>query len=254
MIEWKNVSYKIMGKTILNDVSLFARDGEISVIIGKNGSGKTSLIRTAFLTRGKGLSGEILINGKPKRDFSHGEFDRKIALMPQNLPTPDISVEELVRLARSPWSGIFGRLHEKDIEAAERAMDSLDLLHLRKASLLTLSGGERQRAYFAMLIAKDAENIFLDEPSSSLDLPSKAELLSFVKALKADGKCVILVMHDLSDALRIADKIYLMDAGKISPSMSVSEFVSSDIPERIFSSKPYKIVTESGEDIIFKAL
>ena len=108
MIEFNSLDLSFGKKRILNGVSLSAPDGQITVILGKNGSGKTTLLRSVFLTRGASLKGKILINGKSHSDFTSKEFSKSLALMPQNLPAPKISVRELVRLGRSPYAARNG--------------------------------------------------------------------------------------------------------------------------------------------------
>ena len=252
MIEFKSFDISFGKKRILNGDSLSVPDGQITVILGKNGSGKTTLLRSVFLTRGASLKGEIIIDGKNRADFGSNEFSKSVALMPQNLPAPSISVRELVRLGRSPYSGVFGTLGAKDGEICDSAIESLGISHLAQMPVSALSGGERQKAFFAMILAKGAKNVILDEPASALDLPSAARLALFVKELKKEGKCVLLVMHDLTEALALADRIYVLNGGTASGPMTPEEFVSSNIPETVFSSVPYKVKTENGDIVFFR--
>lgn len=250
MIEFKNVSLKKSGKEILKNVSLSAPDASVTVIIGKNGSGKTSLLRSLYSTRA--ITGEVLVDGIPSRKMTGRELSRAVSFMPQMLPMPDISVRELIRLGRTSFAGAFGTLSVDDIKAAERVLDITGLSQISDARLPTLSGGERQRAFFAMLLAKDSNTVLLDEPSSSLDAPSRARLAAFVRELKAEGRCVVLVMHELSDAVALADRIYVMEDGKASLPMTPEEFCQSDLPLQIFSSLVFKVPTENGDQYVFR--
>ncbi len=250
MIEFKSVSLKKGGKEILKNVSLRAPDSSVTVIIGKNGSGKTTLLRSLYSARD--ITGEVLVDGAPAKEMSGRELSRAVSFMPQTLPNPDVCVRELVRLGRTPFAGAFGALSEADAEAADRAIELTGLSSLADARIPTLSGGERQRAFFAMLLAKDSKTVLLDEPSSSLDAPSRAMLAEFVRALRADGRCVVLVMHDLSDAVALADTVYVMEGGKASLPMTPDEFCESDIPRRVFASSVYKVWTENGERYVFR--
>lgn len=254
MIEIKNLSVKLGKKEILKDVSLLAPNGEITVILGANGSGKTTLFRSIFSTRGVGNDGEIYVNSVCTSDMSQRDIAKKVALMPQNMPLPTISTLELVSYGRAPYTGAFGNLSESDRAKVETAIRRVELWHLKDSLVSLMSGGERQRAFFAMILAREAENVLLDEPASSLDAPSKSRLISFVKALKAQGKCVVMIMHDLTDALAVADAVYLLDEGVMSPRMTPSEFASSDAVREIFHSAPYELKTENGEVTVFRPL
>ncbi len=250
MIEFRSVSLKKSGKEILKNVSLRAPDASVTVIMGKNGSGKTSLFRSLYSPRD--VTGDVVVDGISVKEMSGRELSCAVSLMPQILPMPDIRVRELVRLGRTPFAGAFGTLSASDLQVAERAIELTGLSSLSDARLTTLSGGERQRAFFAMILAKDSNTVLLDEPSSSLDAPSRAMLAAFVRALRADGRCVLLVMHDLSDAVALADTVYVMEDGEASLPMTPEEFCESDMPRRVFSSSVYKVPTENGERYVFR--
>ena len=251
MIEFKNTDVKIGKRTLLKDAALTINDGEITVILGKNGSGKTTLLSTVFLTRDRGTAEKISIDGTPLPSLSKREVASLVSLMPQVLPTPKMSVRELVELGISAKKGPFSTLTDEEKRRVESAISALGLSDLSDSLVHDLSGGERRRAFFALILAREGKNVILDEPYDSLDPPSRSDLHRFIRMLKEEGRATAIVMHDLSDAVGIADKIYVLDQKRVSRAMTPDEFCSSDIPERVFSSRPYKLSTENGEITVF---
>lgn len=254
MISFENLSLSYGKKHILTDADIRAEDGEVTVILGLNGSGKTSLINAVFSTRVGTSSGKVYVNGRDTRELGRRELARLVALMPQSLPSPDVSVRELVSFGRSPYLGAFARLGRAECEKVDSAMELMEISHLAERSASGLSGGEKQAAYFAMILAKDAPCVLLDEPASALDLENKKKLFSFVNALKKQGRCIILVMHDLTDAVSIADRIYVIHDGEASRPMTPSEFATSDFPLRVFGARAHTVMTELGERQVFLAI
>jgi len=250
MIECKDLCVSIGGKTILNQISFHAKEGEITSVIGRNGSGKTTLL-SAIQNTIK-YNGNIFIHNNELRNIKSKELSKKIALMPQILPTPDISVEELVSFGRTPYTHFSGILSAFDKEKVNNAMTEAGIAHLAKRNLLTLSGGERQRAFFAMILAQETDIIMADEPTTYMDVHAKKELLTFLCSLKNKGKTVIIVLHDINDAVSISDKINLLDGGQLVFSGSTSEFTISDFPQKIFALKKITVQSNGQNEYFFK--
>lgn len=254
MIEFKSLAVTFGKKSVLKDVNLTARDGEITVLLGRNGSGKTTLFNSVFSTRGGTFSGEIYIDGVAREELSCQERSLAVSLLPQTLPEVKMSVTELVSLGRSAHAGFFGVLSEEDKVLVELSVKKLGLDGLKERSLSTLSGGELRRAYLAMLTAKNTKNLLLDEPTSALDAPSARELSDFVRDAKREGRCVLLITHDLTSAVELADAIYVFCDGSVSEKMTAEEFCTSGFPERIFSETAYKISRDGTEKTVFLPL
>lgn len=233
MIECKDLCVSFKGKSILKNISLTAESGRITSVIGRNGSGKTTLL--SALRGDIKHSGKISVSDADVDTLSIKEISKRISLMPQVLPSPDISVRSLVSFGRTPYTSFSGILSDEDKEKVEHAIDELNISHLADRMLGTLSGGERQRAFFAMLLAQDTDVIMADEPTTYMDIPAKKEMFGFLSDLKSKGKTVIIVLHDINDAIRVSDRIHLIDGGKLIFSGSASEFSSSSYPRDIFA-------------------
>ncbi|MBR5452974.1 MAG: ABC transporter ATP-binding protein [Clostridia bacterium] len=253
MIECSSLSCSIGKKQILSDIDLTAKNGKITVIIGPNGSGKTSLLRCISGAVGKKelSSGNILINGKNTVDYSAKERAGVLSFMPQALPMPQITVFELVSYGRSPYIGSFGMLSEKDKKAVYSAIARVSLSDLCDTSVSVLSGGERQLAYFAMLIAQETSNLLLDEPTASLDEKHKAKIFDELTKLKKDNKAILLILHDITEAVRIADNICVLDNGKSVFCGTSEQFIQSDIPKTVFGVTPYQYINDGKSTYFF---
>ena len=251
MIELNLKSVKIGRKEIIKDSRLLARDGEITVLIGRNGSGKTSILRRIFSTRGGTSDILVYFDGIPSASLTPREISKKASLLPQLLPDVGISVLELASLGREPYSGAFGRLSKSDTEIVKQALCTLGIEHLADRRVRTLSGGERQLAFFASVLAKDTKNIILDEPDSALDPRTARTLFAAIEKKKSEGAAILAVMHDLTRAAAVADKIYILDGGKISPPLTPEQLKASGDAERIFGLRPLSATDGECEYTVF---
>ena len=226
MIELKHITAGYQGGVVLRDVSLTIPAGRITTLIGPNGCGKTTLLRVAArqLTPS---AGQVLAAGRPVEDYDRREFARFASLMPQVRDVPAITVERLVAHGRFPYLGLSRRMRPEDRQQVARAMQAAGVEQWRGRDLRELSGGERQRAYIAMALAQDTRIILLDEPTTYLDLGVQFEILSLLQRLNEQGKTIVMVLHDLAQALRVSHHIALMEAGQL---------VAFETPEQMFRS------------------
>lgn len=242
MIKCNSLCYSVKKKHILSDIDLTANNGEITVIIGPNGSGKTSLMRciAGIISKKEFSSGNILINGKDTADYSQAERAAVLSYMPQSLSAPQITVSELVSYGRSPYIGSFGILSDNDKKSVLNAIYRMSLTGFSNTPVSVLSGGEKQLAYFAMLLAQNTDNLLLDEPSSSLDEKHKTKIFDELSELKKEGKAILLILHDITDAVSIADSISVIDGGRSVFHGSPKQFISSNISKNVFGITPYE--------------
>lgn len=199
-------------KRVSENLSGEIRSGELTCLLGSNGAGKSTLLRTlsAFLPP---LGGEITLLGKPLQSYSARELSTVIGVvLTERVTLQNMSVEELVGMGRSPYTGFWGRLSEADRTKVSEALALVGIEPLRGRMVQTLSDGERQKVMIAKALAQETPIIFLDEPTAFLDYPSKVEILHLLHRLAHEaGKTVFLSTHDLELALQIADRIWLMD-------------------------------------------
>lgn len=217
VLEVNNLEFGYMeNKKVLNNVSFNIEKGEFVSIIGPNGCGKSTLINN-LCNIYKPDNGKILLDGKNIREYKTKELSRKISLVPQNTYIPyDFSVFDVVLMGRYPYISRFQNEKENDLEIVNECLKLTNIFELRDRSINKISGGERQRVIIARTLAQESEIIFLDEPTSHLDINHQIEILSLLKDFnKNKGTTVVLVIHDINLALRYSDDIILMDKGKI---------------------------------------
>ncbi|MBO7436285.1 MAG: ABC transporter ATP-binding protein [Bacteroidaceae bacterium] len=200
---------------VAHDINATINGGELTCLLGPNGAGKSTLLRTlsAFLPP---IKGDITIMGRNLRDYSDRELAKTIGVvLTEKTDLRNMTVEDLIGLGRSPYTGFWGTLHKQDREIVDRAIEMVGIEPLRGRMIHTLSDGERQKVMIAKALAQETPVIFLDEPTAFLDFPSKVEIMQLLHNLsRTTGKTIFLSTHDLELALQIADTIWLMDRNK----------------------------------------
>lgn len=250
MLELRHITAGYPGRQILKDLSLHIPEGRLTVVVGPNGCGKSTLLKAVC-----GLlpsAGEILLDGTSLPALSSRERARKISFLPQNRPVPEITAEGLVLHGRFPWVGYPRRYRQEDREAAKRAMEQLGIGHLRERYLPELSGGERQKVYLAMLLAQQTGFILMDEPTASLDIANKFELMEIARKLVDQGKTILLVIHDLDLAMQYADLVAVMKDGRICRTGTPGEIFSSGILQQVFRIRAGQAATPDGTRYYFQ--
>ncbi|MCF0229978.1 MAG: ABC transporter ATP-binding protein [Parasporobacterium sp.] len=237
MIECRNVTLSYGKKRIIDDISFTAGPGEVTVLLGRNGCGKTTLFRAIAGTLQ--YKGSITADGEEIRSMSAGNRARSLCIMPQLLHGPAITVRELVGFGRQPYTGLTGVLSQSDRQIIGDVLHRTGLENLSEKRLNCISGGERQKAYFAMILAQDTPNILLDEPDSHLDAAYSSSLMEFLKEEKKTGKTVLAVLHDINQAVNIADKLIVLGSGKVLFEGSTEQFNESNAAEEVFGRRKY---------------
>ncbi len=186
--------------------------GELTCLLGANGVGKSTLLRTLSAFQPK-LSGQIYIRGKEIGEYAEKELSKLIAVvLTEKCEIRNMVARELIGLGRSPYTGFWGNLSKEDYKIVDNAISLVKIENLSERSIDTLSDGERQKVMIAKALAQETPIIFLDEPTAFLDFPSKVEIMQLLHRLsRTTGKIIFLSTHDLELALQIADRIWLMD-------------------------------------------
>lgn len=233
MIELQHVSAGYGAQDVVRDVSFAAPNGQLTALIGPNGSGKTTLLRAMTRTL-PCHRGNILLDDRSIASYGRKEFARTAAFMPQSRPVPGITVRALVAHGRFPYLGFSRRMTAQDTAAVEQAMRRTGTLDWANRDVRVLSGGERQRVYLAMALAQGGTTILLDEPGAFLDVRAQFELLDLLRSVAAGGKAVVLVMHELPQAMQYADRIALLGGGRLLGCDTSAALAATGAVDRVF--------------------
>ncbi|KGX92364.1 iron-dicitrate ABC transporter ATP-binding protein [Pontibacillus halophilus JSM 076056 = DSM 19796] len=222
-------------RQIIKNLDLFIPDGKITTIIGSNGCGKSTLLKamTRIIPH---QSGSILLDGERIVKEDTKALAKKMAILPQ---TPEsatgLTVGELVSYGRFPYQKSFGRLSKEDKEMIDWALEVTGTDAFRYQAIDSLSGGQRQRVWIAMALAQDTEMIFLDEPTTYLDMAHQLEVLELLQRLnEEEGRTIVMVLHDLNQAARFADYMIALKQGEIVKAGSNEEVIQNDVLRRVF--------------------
>lgn len=199
-------------KTVATDINAAIRQGELTCLLGANGVGKSTLLRTLSAFQPK-LGGSIFIGDRELSEYSDRELSRLIGVVLTEKPSvQNMTVSELVGLGRSPYTDFWGRMTDDDHRIVSESLALVGISHLASRLVDTLSDGERQKTMIAKALAQQTPVIYLDEPTAFLDFPSKVETMLLLRRISREaGKTVFLSTHDLELALQTADTVWLMD-------------------------------------------
>jgi iron complex transport system ATP-binding protein len=214
-VELREVTVELGGRPVVDRVSAVIAEGEWLGLIGPNGAGKTTLLRA--IARLVPFSGEIVLAGRSLVELPRGDLSRLVAVVPQEPSTPPwMTVAEYVLLGRTPHLGPLAKEGARDRDAAARALARLDLLPFAGRRLETLSGGEKQRVVVARALAQEARIVLLDEPTAALDIGHQQQALELLDGLRTEsGLTLVAAMHDLTLAAQYADRMLLLDDGRV---------------------------------------
>lgn len=214
MLRASNLAFGFPGRTIGADIDFMLAPGEVLCLLGPNGGGKTTLIRTLL-----GLlaphSGSVVLENSPVHSMPRGEIARAIGYVPQaHAGAFAYSVREMVLMGRTAHMSLFAAPSARDREAALRAIDTLGIGHLAERAFTEISGGERQLALVARALAQEPRVLIMDEPTSSLDFGNQVRVLGHIRRLAAQGMAVLMSSHQPDHALQCADRALLLGDGR----------------------------------------
>jgi iron complex transport system ATP-binding protein len=244
MFYFSNVSSGYGNLEILKNVSFKIEKGDFTGIIGPNGSGKTTLLRTATKLI-KPSSGEIFLKGKNLADIPLKELAVVMAVVPQDTVFMfPFKVMDVVLMGRTPYIKRFGFESREDLKIALKALEFADAVHLKDRFIDELSGGERQRVIIAKALAQEPKILFLDEPTTHLDINHQVQIFGLLKKLnKEQGLTIVAILHDLNLASDYCDELILMDNGAIKRKGAPAEILDYKIIEEVY--KTVVIVKEN---------
>lgn len=240
MVEIRNVDYRAGGAHILHDVSLAFRSGRFNVILGPNGAGKSTLLKLATGLL-KPTGGEVLYGGQSARDIGVNELARRRAVLSQHVDLAfPLAVEDVVLMGRYPHYASVPKARDREI--VEQALELVEMVPMRRRSYPTLSGGEQQKVQLARVLAQiwndpgstEEKYLFLDEPTSNLDVYYELHLLDVARDLLATNCTVVAILHDLNVALHYGDAFFVLERGRLAQEADRAADISGELIERVF--------------------
>lgn len=220
---------------IVEDLNIEIPQGQITALVGANGSGKSTILKTmARIMQPKG--GSVLLDGKSIHKQSTREVAKQLAILPQNPTAPEgLTVTELVSYGRFPYQKGFGSLKAEDRKMVEWAIGVTGMQDFHDRPIDQLSGGQRQRAWIAMALAQDTDILFLDEPTTFLDMAHQLEVLQLLEQLNANAaRTIVMVVHDLNHAARYAHHMIAIKKGKAQAVGSPVEVMKPEMLRDVF--------------------
>ncbi|MGW2601188.1 ABC transporter ATP-binding protein [Streptomyces klenkii] len=222
-------------RTVVDGLDLAVPDGEVTIVIGPNACGKSTLLR-ALGRLLKPARGTVLLDGEDLARIPTRTIAQSLGLLPQTPVAPEaITVADLVARGRQPHQRWWQQWSEADERAVADAMARTDTTALAERSVDELSGGQRQRVWIAMALAQETDLLLLDEPTTYLDISHQVEVLDLVRRLNRErGRTVVAVLHDLNQAARYADHLVAMKAGRIVAQGRPADIVTADLVREVF--------------------
>ena len=230
-----NVTLAHDERVVVDGVTLEVPPGQVTVIVGANACGKSTLLRGLARLRWP-RGGEVLLDGAAIHGIPTKEVARTLGLLPQNPVAPEgLTVVDLVGRGRAPHQGRFHRWSPRDHDAVVHALEVTDTLDLADRVVDELSGGQRQRVWIAMALAQETDLLLLDEPTTYLDVAHQVEVLDLLRDLNtARGTTIVMVLHELNLAARYADHLVAMRAGRVSAAGTPSEVITREGVREVF--------------------
>lgn len=230
-------------KSIASDINLSLQKGKLIALIGANGIGKSTLLRTITGIQ-KPLSGEVFLDGKLISDYNSLQIAQQLSIvLTEKLPPSNLTVFELVALGRQPYTNWVGKLTETDLSKINEALQLTQIEHLASKKHFEISDGQLQKVLIARAIAQDTPLIILDEPTTHLDLLHKVSLFKLLKKLASETqKCILFSTHDIDLAIQLSDEMIVMTEGK----------TVQNVPEILIQHRVFDTLFKD-ENIIFDA-
>ncbi|RDC49958.1 ABC transporter ATP-binding protein [Acinetobacter sp. RIT592] len=233
--EAKNVVTGYEKKIIIDGIDITIPSNKISVIIGANACGKSTLLKTLARLI-KPTSGEVIIDGKKITSMNSKQLAKVLGLLPQSPVVPEgITVWDLVSRGRFPYQTLLKNMDQTDFEAIEEALEMMGIENLANRSVDELSGGQRQRVWIAMALAQQTDILLLDEPTTYLDITYQVEILDLLTDLnRKRGTTIVMVLHDINLSARYADYIFAIRKGKLIDQGAPYEVITSELIDNVF--------------------
>jgi iron complex transport system ATP-binding protein len=237
-------------KTIASNINLSLKKGELIALIGANGIGKSTLLRTLIGIQPP-LSGDVILNGKNISEYDSISFAQNLSIvLTEKLPASNLTVFEIIALGRQPYTNWLGNLSENDIWKINEAMELTQITSLAEKNHYEISDGQLQNVLVARALAQDTPLIILDEPTTHLDLLLKVSLFKLLKKLaKETNKCILFSTHDIDMAIQISDEMIIMTSDNVVQDQPCN-FISKGNLNTLFKDDHIAFDSEKGKFIV----
>ncbi len=230
-------------RVIARDLSFDVPDGELTIVIGPNACGKSTLLKALARTL-KPTAGEVLLDGRSLASYRSRDIAKRVGMLPQSPLAPEgIVVRDLVGRGRYPHQTLFRQWSSADEGAVAAALEATATADLADRHVAELSGGQRQRAWIAMALAQETELLLLDEPTTYLDIAHQYDVLELCARLHREGRTLVVVLHDLNQAARYATHLVVMKDGRIVAQGRPGDVLTADLVDDVFG-LPCEIVDD----------
>lgn len=247
MLTAQNVSYRVNGSWLVENIDLRVQAGEFLALVGANGAGKSTLLK---LLAGDlpPSNGSVMLQNIPLKKYAAHELALQRAMMAQQVQVSfDFTVQEVVMMGRHPHIRFGSGESRRDAEIVQQALETTETVHLKQRFFPTLSGGEQARVTLARVLAQDTPLILLDEPTAALDLRHQQLMMGLLKNLTAQGKAIVAIVHDLNLAAGYADKIGIVHGGKLVQHGAPADVLTEAVLQEVFA-LPVKVVDHPARD------
>ncbi|WP_372480264.1 ABC transporter ATP-binding protein [Halomicrobium sp. HM KBTZ05] len=244
------ISYPSSDEPVIDGESIRVEPGEVTALVGPNGSGKSTMLK-GLANQLKIDSGSVLLDGRDIHTLEKKELAQNLGLLSQENVSPNsISVEDLVGHGRYPHRGFFESMTEEDQAAIDEAISLAGIENLRDRELGSLSGGQKQLVWIAMVLAQETNVLLLDEPTTFLDLHHQLEVMEIVETLRDKSDItVVLVLHDISQAARYADRMVALKDGSVYACGTPDEVLTEELLADVFGVKADVVPSRHGPQI-----
>lgn len=246
MLLLKQVDFSYSKKKLFTNLNLNLADHKVTTIIGPNGSGKSTLFKL-FTRAVKPANGTVMLDNNDIWQLDRKTFAKKVAIVHQQNPLYDeITVKDLIKMGRLPYQSILNGGEAKD-KQVDRYLAQLDLMPLKDKKVSLLSGGQQQRTWLAVALAQEPDYLFLDEPTTYLDLHFQYQFLQLIRQLnRKQGLTICMILHDLNQALQFSDQVVLLNQGKVIKQGAADSVITPELVSENFQINCELIKTEKG--------
>lgn len=236
LIKIENLTVGYKNRAVLSNLNATLYEGEVVCLLGANGVGKSTMLKT-IVGELPLINGRVTLSGKPINQYSNKALASAVSLVTtEKVMAGGLTVKELVALGRHPHTGFFGRLSAEDRDVVEFAINSVGIYHKISSYISELSDGERQKVMIARALAQQTPIIILDEPFSFLDTAGRIEILGLLKKIaETENVGILMSSHDVSQAIRMADRLWILTASKQFVCGSPDELIKSGDISKLFN-------------------